>query len=68
MSLPAKANAAAIGGEIPRDAVEERGLAGAVGTDQAHQLAGLDRKVDLIDGSDAEESLGESLDFQDRHG
>jgi hypothetical protein len=43
-----------------RRIAEHRGLARAVGADQAHQLAGLDGEVHLVHGRDAEEALDEA--------
>src|SRR5207249_4256840 len=36
-----------------RDRVHERGLAGPVRADQAHDLAALERQIDAVDGPDA---------------
>jgi hypothetical protein len=40
----------------PRQAVEERGLAGAVGADQPGDLPGLDAEGDAVEGDDAAET------------
>ena len=61
-------DAAAVGRQEPGDAIEQRRLARAVRTDQAHQLARLHGEVDGVDGRHAEESLGEAADLEERHG
>src|SRR5207244_7311418 len=54
---------------VAGDAVEERGLAGAVGTDEADDLARLDGERDLLVGEQAAEALRGGLDAQQRrHG
>src|SRR3989442_14690144 len=63
----AEEHATVVGGEVAGDAVEERGLAGAVRADEAHQLAGLDGEIDLVDGGDAEEALDQPANLQERH-
>jgi hypothetical protein len=50
------------------DRVDERRLAGAVGADQAHELAGLDPKIDVDQGSNAAEAHGQRPCLEDgRH-
>src|SRR5205814_10505826 len=50
------------------DAVEQRGLAGAVGPDQADDLAGVDRERDVVIGHESAEALRALLDeWQRRH-
>ena len=44
--------------------VEQRGLAGAVRTDQRVDLAGADRKAGVVDGADAAEMLGDAGHLQ----
>ena len=44
------------------DAVEDRGLAGAVGTDDRKQLSAVDMKRDPVDGAD---SLEGQMDVPD---
>src|SRR5262249_30941069 len=55
---------AAVGREGPREHVEDRALAGAVGPDEAEDLAGLDVERDVGDGGEAAEALGQPLDGQ----
>ena len=45
-------------------AVEERGLAGAVGTDQADPLAFVDVDADVVERDDAGEPLGDVADLE----
>ena len=47
-------------------AVEEGGLAGAVGTDQTDDLAGLDVEGDVVQGDDPSEAYAELTYLQDR--
>ncbi len=49
-----------------RDAVEDRGLAGAVGTDDGEQLPGLDREAHVVDGGDAGKRQGHVLEIENR--
>ena len=51
----------------PGHAVEQRGLAGAVGPDQGAPLARRDAQRDAVDGAQATEDLGEVVDL-DRRG
>ena len=46
------------------DQVEGGGLAGAVGTDQADDLAGADLEADVVDGDQAAELLADGLHVQ----
>ncbi len=48
----------------PRDAVEERGLAGAVRADQADDAPGRDIEGDPVKGDDAAETHGNVLHAQ----
>src|SRR5262249_10790779 len=50
----------------PREAVEERRLARAVGTDQPHDLAGGDLEGDAVERDDPTESDREIADREDR--
>jgi hypothetical protein len=43
---------AGVGVEVARDQVEEGGLAGAVGADDADGLSGRDRKIDAVGAFD----------------
>src|SRR6266480_1178421 len=51
----------------PRQHVEERGLAGAVGADQAENFAGADGKRDFRKRLHAAKALGDALGLQERH-
>ncbi len=51
-----------------RDGVDEGRLAGAVGADQADQLAGLDVEVDVDDGVHATEGDGDAAGGEDGGG
>ena len=48
------------------DQVEHGALAGAVGTDQADDLAGLDLEADIVDGDQAAEALDGAVDSEQR--
>ena len=50
---------AGIGADEAGDGVDEGRLAGAVGADQAEDLAGSDVEVDAVEGDDATEADGE---------
>ena len=50
------------------EAVEERGLAGAVGADQADDLAVVDGEVDVADGGETAEAHGDAAGLEDRLG
>jgi hypothetical protein len=50
--------------ERAADAAEERGLARAIGPDEPHDLARLDRQRDVAVGDQAAEALGAPLDLQ----
>ena len=50
--------------QIAGDQVEQRGLAAAIGADDAAHLVGGDREVDLVDGADAAELLHEFFDIK----
>ena len=54
-------------GQHAGDQVEGRALAGAVGPDQGHDLAGMDLERDVVDGDHAAELLARVLDLQ-QHG
>ncbi len=51
----------------PRDHVEQRGLAGAVRSDDGENLARIDRERHVIDGADAAEIDAETLRRQHAH-
>ena len=67
MSSPSKMMRPEVCCQKAADQVEERGLAGAVGTDDGAQLAGLDRHRHVVDGDQAAELLGDVLDPQQAH-
>jgi hypothetical protein len=48
------------------DHVERRRLARAIGTDERHDLAGLDVQVEVVQRRDPAVALGEAADGQDR--
>jgi hypothetical protein len=52
----------------PRDQVHQGGLACAIGTDQADDLALRELQADIVDGPDAVEDPGHALQFEDRLG
>ena len=56
MSSPAKTTCPGARLEHAGDQVEEGGLAGAVGTDDGADLAGLHRHVDVVDGDQRAEA------------
>ena len=47
------------------DAVEEGGLAGAVGADEGHDLTFVDGQVQLVEGAQTAEVTRQALDFKD---
>ena len=51
----------------PGDQVEDGGLAGAVGPDQPDDLPLLDPEVQVLDGAQAAEVLGEACRLEERH-
>src|SRR5260370_40757121 len=59
---------ARVGCELSGDQIEQRGLAGPIGTDDETPLAGLDRKVDALGDTKAAERFRQSGDGQRRHG
>jgi hypothetical protein len=64
--LAVEPDLARIGRDLAGDAVEQRGLAGAVRTDQAQDLALGDAEADLDIGGDAAERLGDPVDLKQR--
>ena len=66
MSLAEKADLALVQRQRAGDQVEHRGLAGAVGPDQAQNLAGLDLEAHIVDGDKAAEAACRAGDGQDR--
>jgi hypothetical protein len=57
-------DSAPVGTVQPEEAIEERGLARPVWTDQPDDLAGVGAQTHIRQGSDAPEVLGDSLGFQ----
>ena len=56
----------ALGGDVEAgEAVEEGGLAGAVGADEADDLAAVDGEVDVAYGGEAAEAHGDAAGFED---
>ena len=47
------------------DQIEDRGLAGAVGADQAQHLAAVELEADVVDGADTAEVLRQAPYFED---
>src|SRR5688500_7893340 len=47
------------------DESKQRGLAGAVGADQADDLVAPERKAHVVDGGEPAEALGEALDREE---
>ena len=65
MSSPSRRIGAGIGRERAGDQVEQRGLAGAVRTDDAERLAGLDGEIDAVGDHQRAEGLADALELQD---
>src|SRR5262245_35442921 len=55
----------AVGVEIAGDQIEERGLAGAVGPDDADCLAARDAEIDGVGRLDRAEGSGEAVDLEE---
>ncbi len=64
MSAPAKIDPACVRPQHTGDEVEECGLAGAVGTDDGADLAGLERQVDVVDGNQRPETANKAAAFK----
>ena len=65
--LPIEADTPAGRLVVPGDAVEESGLAGAVRSQQADDLALFHGRCDPVHSHQAAEALGNFLQFQQRH-
>jgi hypothetical protein len=65
--LPVEQHAPLVGRDLPGGHAERRGLAGAVGPEQADHLAEIDLEVDAIDDLAAAVVLAEALHFEDGH-
>jgi hypothetical protein len=52
----------------PGDALQQRALAGAVGPDQRHHLAGLDVQADALDGLDGAVGDAQVAHVEHAHG
>ena len=57
---------AGIGRLEARQQAQQRGLAAARAAQQGKQLAAFDDEIDLVDGGDRAEALGEPFDADDR--
>ena len=66
--VPVEAHGAAIGLQHAEQAVEERGLPGAVRADEADDLARFDIEAHLIERGDARERLGDLGRLEQAHG
>src|SRR5262249_52383381 len=64
--LAGEEHASAVGGELARELVDERGLAGAVGADDGVQLAGRDVQRDLVGDQERAVALDQRLRAQQR--
>src|SRR5437764_9991134 len=58
----------AVGCDLPRDQIEESGLAGAVGTDDQPPLADRDVEIDACGDTQAAECLAQGSDGEGGHG
>jgi hypothetical protein len=58
-------DASGVRGEQAGDQIEERGLAGAVGTDDGVELTGGELEIDAVDGAQATERLAQAGGAQD---
>ena len=65
--LPQQLDRALLGPVDPRQHVEERRLAGAVGSDDGEQLARPDLEADPVDRLDAREGQVDVVEAGDRH-
>jgi hypothetical protein len=54
--------AAHLGSVNPAQAIEKRGLARSIRSDDAHNLAGIDTKIHMINGTQSAKRLGQILD------
>src|SRR3972149_1078531 len=52
----------------PADQVEDRSLPGSVGSDQSRQFPSLESKVEIGNGLEPSEKVGEPADLKKRHG
>ena len=59
----ANADGAAVGGDDAGEAAERAGFAGAVGADEAEDLAGLNGERQITDGGEIAVAFGEARDF-----
>lgn len=55
-------HAALVSQRYPGEAADERGLAGAVGADQAMHLAALDVEVGVVESEFSSEGFGQAAD------
>src|SRR5690606_35094751 len=61
----AEVDRAAVTGRLAGDDIHQRGLAGAVGTDQAAQFAVVDVEVEVVQGAEAVEADRKPFDVED---
>ena len=66
MSCAGEADAAGVGRDLAGQLADQRGLAGAVRTDDGVQLARRHREVDAVGRDDAAEALGQTVDREQR--
>src|ERR1700719_1453549 len=64
--LAAEDDGGRLGPERAGNAVDQRGLAGAIRADQAEALAGLDIDADIVERGEAAEALCQCIDPQQR--
>ena len=65
--LSAQKNASAVRQIEARDHPQKRGLPATGRPEQRKKFAGLDRKGDVVDGSEIAEAAGDALDLEQRH-
>lgn len=63
----AKKNLSGIGFKVSGDEIDQRRLAGAVGSDQGDELALIDNDVDTVDGAAFAEMLGQIFGLKEDH-
>src|SRR5690606_11233771 len=54
-------------GQVTRDHVERRGLARAIGAEQAHGFACCEVEGQTVDGGEATEALGDGVEAEQAH-
>ena len=68
MSTAVEEDAAAVGAQGAGDAVDQGGLAGAVGADESEALARLHVKVTPVERGEAAEALDHAVDLEEGAG